>query len=808
MKWFQSILALALTIGWIYFLSQPIRTAKSTIPALGTFLSPWQGFWHNARQPEVEFGTIAAPDLNQSASILWDKRLVPHIEASDFQDLYYLQGYTVASQRLWQMDMLARSAIGRLSEVLGTRTLERDRQQRKMGLLFAAENSVIGWQRDPEVYKNLQAYTRGVNHWIQQLNFKDFPIEYKLMGFRPEPWSELKTAAVTKYLAQSLCSREFDLEAVNTKKLLGDSLYEFLFPSYFKEQSPVITPDGQAWQYILADSIAQGDSRFFEKQAEMYRRTTELPPAGIGSNNWAVSAQKTKNGYPILCNDPHLRLTLPSIWFENHLKTKSVNAYGVSVPGIPGIIIGFNDSIAWGLTNVGMDVADWYQIKWLDSLHTQYELDGKATDTKFRYEKIGVKDQGIVLDTVRYTYWGPVMEDINTDAHHGLAYHWIAHEIPQKFEMIVFQLLMEAKNYQDYYRALEDYTFPAMNFAFASRSGDIAMTVNGKIPLKSKEQGRYIQDGSLSKNAWRGFIPYAHNPRMINPARGFVASANQHSTDPSYPYPYHGDFDVFRGRTVNQTLEKNSTITLEEMRAMQLSTYNLKAAENLPVMLGALDESKLKAHPLEFYRKMKAWDFRFTADALEPIGFTLWYRQMYRFIFDELYSSPDSNYVQYPKQILTATLLKEYPGHEIFDLKHTPQKEIARDIVEQAFLYAYDSIQKIPLADRTWAAFTKPKIQHLANLPGFSSENLQVGGSTESLNAIANGSGPSWRMVVELGDTIQSFVVYPGGQSGNPGSAYYDNMVDDWVRGNYYKVLFDPTEYSRASLGSQQFQKK
>lgn len=819
MKFLKFIISLSLFGAWIYFFNKPIQSSKSTIPAIGNFMNPSTGFWQNSATEDVNFGKIKTDFVKHDVNVVWDKRLVPHIEANNLEDAFYVQGYSTASQRLWQMDMLSRSAGGRLAEVLGPNLLERDKTQRRMGMLLGAENALEGWKNDQENFKYLVSYTKGVNDWISQLNPKDFPIEYKLMGFTPEPWTELKSACVFKYMAQSLCSRESDLEASNTKALLGDSLYQFLYPAYFKEQSPIIPVTEDTWDYIRKKTEDTSNT-YFDHQIEnyningeaipsgKYKRTTPVPPAGIGSNNWAVAGSKTKSGHPILCNDPHLRLTLPSIWFENHIHTPEVNAYGVSVPGIPGILIGWNDSIAWGETNVSHDVADWYQIKWTNKALSEYEVDGNHLSVNYKIEKFGVKGLPDIIDTVKYTIWGPVVSDTGANPHAGLAYHWIAHEKPSGFDALVFLRLMKAKNYLDYYNSLSHWSHPAQNFVFASRSGDIAITVNGSLPLKKNEQGKFVQDGSSSSNAWKGFIPYTDIPRVKNPSRGFVSSANQNSTDPSYPYYYNGDFDAFRGRTVNMELEKHTQIIPEMMMAMQNSSFNLKAQDNLPAMIGGLENNNFTSDQKSIIDKLRNWDYTYLPGSYEAICFNIWYRTFYRMTFDEIYSSKDSANLVYPKTFMTSLLMKEYPTHKIFDILSTPEKEISRDVLMKSFLFTIDSLNRLLPTERTWASYSKPKIQHMANLPGFSRENIQIGGSPESLNAINNGSGPSWRMVVDLGDTLNAYVVYPGGQSGNPASKYYDNMIDDWAKGNYYHALFDPKAYNSAKLGVQIFTNK
>lgn len=806
MKPIKPALAFIVLILWIYLLDHPISIKQTTVPAIGKFMSPFTGFWQNAVAPDVPAGELNAKELRAKTQVVWDERLVPHVFAEDEQDAFYVSGYTIASQRLWQMDMLARSAMGRLAEVLGgERLIARDKEQRRMGMLFGAENAVVGWKQDSVHFAYIEAYCAGVNDYISQMKSGDLPLEYKLMGFTPEPWTPLKTAAIVKYMAQSLCSREYDLEATNTRAFLGDSLYNLLYPDFADGLSPVIPP-GTEWSFS-ADTTGNTTDKAFDQLESLYLRPNTLPPPGQGSNNWAVSGSKTQSGYPILCNDPHLRLTLPSIWFENQIKTPEFNAYGVSVPGIPGILIGFNENIAWGETNVGHDVADWYRIQWADENHGTYMLDGRKIPVTIKVEEIKVKNEKTIYDTVKYTSWGPVPVDEPSSLHGGLAYHWIAHETPQSFEMLVFLNLMKAKNYEDYYHALNGYKSPAQNFVFASKEGDIALTVNGNLPLKKQDQGKYIQDGSVSTNAWQGYIPYENNPRTKNPARGFVSSANQHSTDPSYPYYYNGDFEYFRGRTLNRLLASKNQFTGEDMVSIQNNNYSLKAEENLPIMLSLLDSAgNADAEKQKMIRALRNWDLNFGPESAEATFFNAWYRGMYRLIFDELYGNKDSSQLQYPKMYFTGSLLME-ENHRLFDLQSTLDKtETAGDIVNLAFLQAWNEVGRDPGGKiLPWSKAAKPRVQHLANLPGFSRENIEIGGVGDALNAMANGSGPSWRMIVELGEKPRARVIFPGGQNGNPGSRFYDNMIDDWASGKYQEAIFVKNPDELKALYTQNF---
>ena len=791
MKYIKLMLPFLLTLAWSVFLNNPIVTADATLPALGPFLSPFTGFWHNAYLDDVKFGKINNQFVKNEATVYWDDRLVPHIFAQGEAEAFYVSGYSIASQRLWQMDMLSRSASGRLAEVLGgERLIQRDITQRRLGMMFGAENSLKGWQKDSLNYALLKAYCAGVNDYIHNLSPRDYPVEYKLMGFKPESWTPLKSASIVKYMAQSLCSREADLESTNTRNLLGDSLFNFLYPPYFKEQSPVIPADTK-WSFapLTKDTVTANQ---FTELRYLYQRENEVPPPGQGSNNWAVSGEKTQSGFPILCNDPHLRLTLPSIWFENHINTPTIDAYGVSVPGIPFILIGFNKNVAWGETNVGQDVADWYQINWTDSSHQSYLIDGEVRKVTTKIEEIKLKNKASIFDTVRYTDWGPVVTEKINDAHHGLAYHWIAHEIPDKFESATFLNLMKAKNYDDYYNALKNYSNPAQNFVFASNGGDIALTVNGNLPIKRIGQGLFVQDGATSANAWHGFIPYEHLPRVKNPPRGFVSSANQHSTDPSYPYYYNGDFENYRGRIINNALSGKNNLTPIDMMQLQNSTFSLKAQETLPLLLSLLDNTTLTSEQSEAVKVLRDWDFSYDSASIGALIFHTWFRSFYKMTLDELYSSKDSSNLLYPESFIIHNLLDPVNSkHKIFDVMSTPQTETAKDIANTSFLFTLNELKFNSKTAQSWGKYLNTKIPHMANLPGFSSEILLTGGTSDVLNAISNGSGPSWRMIVELSkDSPKAHVIFPGGQSGHPGSKYYANMINDWKTGSYQTAKF------------------
>lgn len=775
------------TLLFIYLMNTSIDNAGKSIPPLGNFLNPFTGFWQNA-DAVGKHNTVLAdvPGLENTVKVIYDNRLVPHIFAQNIKDALFTQGFITAQHRLWQMDISTRSTSGRLSEILGERLLERDKLQRRKGLVFAAENALESWEKSPEDIVLLSAYTAGVNAFLKTIKPADYPIEFKLMNYKPEPWTNLKSAILIKSMALTLCARHDDIESTNALNVFGRETFDFLFPEYNPKQSPVI-PDDTNWDF---------DTVKIEKKSpiligKVNHRSFEKPSPFAGSNNWAVAGSKTASGLPILCNDPHLNLTLPSIWFEVQLHTPAFNVYGVSLPGFPGVVIGFNENVSWGMTNASHDVLDWYQIKWANKERTKYIYDDKTLDAEFKIETFLLKGGKTVTDTVRYTKWGPIVYESPIHPQQDMAMRWVAHDSGAN-EIKVLQNLSNAKNYDDYIEGIQGFHSPAQNIVFASREGDIAIKVQGKLPLKNNEQGRFIQDGSISSNAWNGFIPTTHNPQIKNPERGYVSSANQHSTSKDYPYYYNGYFGDYRGRILNRKLESLQNIEVEDLMNLQNDNFSVKAEEALPILIQNLDRSNLDVEEKEFVKILTSWNFNYDPEKAAPILFDNWFNQLYFKIWDEIRIANDSIDVLYPETWRTIELMQNDPENVFFDIVSTPHRESLKDLINYSFKEMIAVVKEWQQNGKSleYHAYKEMEIIHLGRIPAFASGKLKVGGDGSALNAIKKNFGPSWRMVVELGDEINAYGVYPGGQSGNPGSPFYDNMIELWVNGEYYKLLF------------------
>lgn len=815
MRLIRFIFALLMTGLLIWFLQTPQQAGDKTLPSLGAFFNPFSGFWRNAEpadSPRHLPGEIKLKGLSGPVRVSWDDMLVPHIFAANLADAVMVQGYVTAQHRLWQMDLITRKAAGRLSEILGERTLALDRLSRRRGMGYAAENDLKGWQKSPENIRLLEAYSAGVNAWVEQLDPANFPLEFKLLGYKPEAWTPLKTALVYESMAETLCSRDEDLAATNTLAHFGFSTFEKLFPEWMTGQQPVIPDTGQ-WKHIRPDlpkSITAPGLTGISEADPNRGADREMD----GSNNWAVAGSRTRSGHPLLANDPHLSLTLPSIWFQVQLHLPEQNSYGVSLPGVPGIIIGFNENIAWGMTNVGQDVSDWYKLSWADSARATYLLDGQPRPVEWRMEEISIKGKAPLRDSVRYTVWGPVVYDHQPDhALRDCALRWISHDMPERNTFDLFLSLNAGKSYADYQRGLANFDCPAQNFVFASRSGDIAIQVQGKFPIRKREQGRFVQDGSQSANAWAGFIPQDEVPSMKNPSRGFVFSANQHSTPPTYPYYYCSpDFDSYRGRRIYERLSAMRDATADSMKTIQLDNFSRRSGDALPAMMALLDRAQLDEGGKEMVRQLEAWNARYEPNLLAPTLFEVWFDSLYRHTWDEMYTLLNAKKdVLLPDSWLLIDLLKRDTVNVFFDDQSTPGRETARDIVMKSFMAMQNYFRKNPAAKTDWGQAKGFIIRHLAQIDAFSRKDVVVGGHRNAPNAISRNHGPSWRMIVELSDPVRALGVYPGGQSGNPGSYFYDNMVDIWATGGYNELLLLPNSAAmpaNRSLAQQTFSPK
>lgn len=781
MKWFKFVVV---TFVWLLLVWGGNNSFASFPPFVKIF-DPFHGFWNNGEISENKEEVLSLPSLQEKVTILWDKRNIPHIFAKNNHDLYLAQGYITAKHRLWQMDFTTYVASGRLCEILGKRALRLDIENRSIGLVYGAKNAVAELKKHPEINNVINAYCKGVNSYINSLSYATYPIEYKILNYKPETWTPLKIFLIQKYMAKVLSYRSSDREMSNLVSDFKIDALNDLFP--LKNSTDPIIPPEKNWNFTPVSN--KNKSAFYTNEAHevLYPNTSKLQK---GSNNWAVSGKRTASGKPMLSNDPHLRLSMPSIWYESQLINNEVNVYGVTIPGIPGIVIGFNKDVSWGVTNQPWDSVDWYKITFKDEKQEHYKFDGKWLKTSREHQNIKIRGKKDYEFDLIYTHHGPVVPSNSFP----LALRWVAHDASLEFK--TFFLLNRAKNYNDYREALKHYSCPAQNFIFADVNGDIAISPSGKFPIKPNGLGRTIEDGATSKSQWKKYIPFEHKPFVKNPKLNYVSSANQHPTNKEYPYYYNGRFEYYRNVRINTRLAKMKKATVDDFNDLLNDNLNVHASTILPTLLKMLDKSKLSESQKQEVELIEKWNYFNDAEKIEPSIFEEWWKHLFSAIWDEF---SDRKKYKRPSWHRTVDLIVNEPNSKWVDNVETKKVETIQELVNISFIAASDKLTKKynslfleknkENSKWQWGAHKHSYIKHSLS-SSFSKHNLFIGGGRHIVNANSRGAGPSWRMVIEMTTPIKAWGVYPGGQSGNPGSKHYDDFVPHWSKGKLYKLHY------------------
>ena len=786
-------ISLIFTIGVLVLLIYLYSIPISSLPPIGAFFHPNQGFWANAETVNKEGDlNLSLDGLTEPVDVLFDERGVPHIFAQNDHDLYFTQGYITARDRLFQMELQIRAAGGTLSEWLGSRTVEYDIHQRRLGMMVGAERAMEGILENEAIYNSINAYSAGVNAYISTLDYKNYPLEYKVLNVKPAEWVPMNSALLLKYMTQMLAGRSDDIRTSNTIAHFGEGFVDRYLSTPAVLMDPIIPTDTE-WSF---------DAETPDKPDLLYQPsfTSDIdrwqPDPHNGSNNWVVNGDKTAGGYPILSNDMHLNMSVPSIWYKIQLRTPDTNVYGVSLQGTPTVIVGFNEQIAWGSTNTGADVMDWYEITFQDEEKSHYLYEGEWLPVVERVETIHVKGMDSITETILFTHHGPIYTTENREPNvpeyrKNLALRWIAHE-PSN-ELLTFYNLNRAENYDDFRAAFETYLAPAQNMNFADTSGNIAIQTGGRFPVKWQYQGRTVGDGRDPHYDWNGYIPYEQNPYALNPERGFLSAANQDPVDETYPYYLGDEFAPYeRGRRINDLLREMDEIVVEDFRLMLIDNFSYHAFTLLPVFLERIDRDELNSTETQWLTQLEGWNYENRGELIEPSIFYTWGIEMNRAIWDNKY---ETNYpMRRPYRDLTAELIINNPDSPLFDDVKSEPVETVDDLILVTFRRAIESLKDSYGENEQnwqWGFVNNTNLGHVGQIPGMGVKDLYTDGAAESINAIRGSHGPSWRMIVELDpEGVRGYGVYPGGQNGNPGSKTYTEFVETWRTGELFELLF------------------
>ncbi len=789
------------TWGAVQLFNTQLPVGGSKTPRLGYFLSPQHGFWQNAEPSDISYNSsMPLNGLTGKVEVYIDDRLVPHIYADEDNDAYYVQGYLHAKFRLWQMEFQTHVAAGRLSEIVGKERIGTDQFFRRLGMVYGAERTKAYVEKNnPEMQSAIDAYAKGVNAYISSLKPEEIPFEYKLLDYKPEAWTSLKTYLFQMFMSYDLTGRGAvtDLQMTNARNYFSYKDFDLLFTDVQDSLDPII-PRGTVYAAPSIKPVMPADvttAYLGDTTGSSNALAPFVPNKSNGSNNWVVGGSKTKSGRPILANDPHLGLNLPSLWYEVQISTPTHRTYGASFPGSPAVIIGFNDSIAWGVTNAGRDVLDYYDMKFKDTTLNEYWFNGQWVKAQKRIETIKVRDSATIQENIAMTVFGPTMYDHHyTNSASGgknLALRWTAHDGGSG--LLAFYKLNHAKNYDDYLEAISHWNSTGQNFAFASKTGDIAIKQQANFVARWFRQGDFVLPGQDSAYAWQGFIPTEENPMMKNPARGFVSSANQKSADDSYPY-YLGaasNFPVYRGVIINRKLAALNNATAEDIQRLQMDNYNVFAEMARPVLLKYIDQAALTADEKKYVDIMRNWNLISDVNEKGASVFNTIWDSLETTIWSDEFAGAGTN-IGWPDEI---TLLESIQRDSLYafadNIKTSNKKETIADAVMEAIKKATAVLVKADKEGKlNWAAFKDTRVSHLLKINSLSALHLPIGGGKHIINATTETHGPSWRMIVHMTDDIEAFGVYPGGQNGNPGSKYYDTFIQHWATGKYYPILF------------------
>ncbi|MEH2421200.1 MAG: penicillin acylase family protein [Nostoc sp.] len=786
-----------------------------------------------------ESGTIRLPELKAEVTVQRDKWGIPHIWAANSHDLFMAQGYIHAQDRFWQMDFWRHIGSGRLSEMFGSSQVDTDRYLRTMGWARVAQQEILEINAEMKAY--LEAYADGVNAYLAEHQGSALSLEYAVLkflnpGYKPEPWQILHSLTWGKVMAYDL-GRNFQSEIERTilLKTLTPTQVEELFPPY-PQDLPVILPEFQQGEGA-GEAGGAGD-----KNAKLLYSPDVFPALesitkpmmaleqligptgiGIGSNNWVISGQRTATGKPILANDPHLGVQIPSIWYEVglHCTPKSTecpyNVTGFSFAGMIGVIIGHSDRIAWGVTNVQADVMDLYIEKINPKNSNQYEINGKWVDMQFVKETIQVAGSQPIVQTVRYTRHGPILSDVSPNLkefkpsqslelpqNYAVALRWTALE-PSKLGYTIPQI-NRAQNWQEFRAAASNYDVPAQNLVYADVDGNIGYQMPGKFPIRAKGDGRYPVPGWTDEYEWQGYIDFEQLPKSFNPSQAYIATANNLAMR-KYPYLITTDwvYGYRAKRIVEMISQQTQPISLKDVQQIQGDDRNLNAQTLVPLLRSiTVDTPRLQAAQ----KLLRDWNLQLGMTSPAAALFEVFWKHLLADTFhDQLPEKyfPDGGDRWYA---VVANLVKQ-PNSSWWDNRNTPKVENRDQILRQSFTKAVDELERIQSKDpKNWnwgklhtitfrnATLGKSGVAPIEAL--FNRGAFATAGNGETVNANrwrANKSFevsdiPSLRMIVDLGNLENSVAIHTPGQSGHAFHQHYNDMVDPWRQIEYHPMLW------------------
>ncbi len=773
---------------WIGILLWGLNFGLSGIAPIGDLFDPARGLYHNARIAEHDARQeVVISGLSSSVTIERDERGVPHIFAVSDRDAIHALGYVTAQDRLFQMDFVSRVASGRMSEIFGSGSIETDQYLRTTGMSWAAKKITDAHRQEQSFdYELMTWFAEGVNAYINNISYPEWPFEFKLFGYSPELYTPLHMVLLMMYFNFDLSFGSDEAAYGLARDRFTSEEYAELYPLHSTRYKPIIPePLGFVDESMPSTAISTLGSS--ESVALLRNMHTTLMNQGIegfrpskGSNSWAVTNKRSATGSAIMAGDMHLSLSLPSIWYEAHLVTPSMNIYGVLSPGTPVLIEAFNDHVGWTYTNSGLDGIDHYLLK-LSKDEQSYEIDGNWVPLEFQPDTIRIKGADALIDTLTISRFGPVLKDSST----AVAIKWVAHE---KNSMIsgLWQMKL-AQNAAQLDSALIHWHSPAMNILYADTKGTIGIRVGGVVPIRASGNGIGLLDGSSSATDWIGMIPFEEMPHAVNSSRGFLTSTNQQPTTSEYPYYLNHDWrPSYRSLRIDTLLLSKEQHTFEDLREYQEDLY-VGQYDAFVTHLNSVNA--LTEHGEKVRDALTTWDGYAGGETDGPLA-------LHEYLIALKYLTWDEdifNDLPEPSETVLAEFLDH--GSIWLDVQSTPEIEDATALMALALEEAAITLESQYGEDWSWDSNHHIVFRHLTQTPALDmlwrgpfsypgyDETLAPGDGVEVTH------GASWRVVVDFNEHPPTGVgIYPGGQSGNPLSRYYDLHIQDYLNFEYYSL--------------------
>ena len=688
-------------------------------------------------------GELAAP-VSKELHIVRDERGVPHITAASIEDALFAQGFATAQDRLWQMDMLRRVAAGELSEVAGKAALESDIKSRKLRMRSIAESWVLRMPAKDRAW--VAAYARGVNHYIETNRGKWGP-EFRLMGYDPRPWTMVDSMLCALHMNRTL-SGHYEQDLLKRRMIAAGKdrdKVDFLFP------------------------VRSGDE--------------PMP----GSNSWAISGAHTVSGKPLLANDPHLEWSLPSTWYMVQLRAPGLNVAGATLPGVPAVIVGHNEKIAWGITSLQFDNMDLYEEK-IDLRTGQYLYKGQTLNAYRETEWIAVKDEKAVQLLNLVTVHGPLM---TSDGPANFSLRWSAMAAQDPAFPIVE--LNQAGNWEEFRSALKRLPGPNINLIYADTAGNIGWQVAGRLPLRKGFKGDVPLDGASGTQEWDGMIPFEDLPSYYNPPGGMVVSANQNSFPADYAHTVSGFFaSTHRARGITAFLNTKPKWTAAEMLMVQRDVYSGFLSMVSREAVKAVERRK-DANPsaVEGAKILKNWDGQTMSEQAAPFVATLLYQHLRRAMVEKAAPKLADEYKPFVAPAAVERLLRERPAGWFDDYDLVLCNELA-DSVEEAKRIQGRNPQKWQYGRMNEVKLNHPEMS-LIPWAGqfFNVGTISMNGTGTSIKATTQRLGPSMRFVADLSQWDSSQMNLTIGQSGHILSGHYKDQWSAYLNGTSFPMEFD-----------------